>query len=168
MPDKQHLNEITNRIIGAAIKVHKTLGPGLLESAYLACLALELRRRRLRVETQKPLPLEYEGAMMECAYRIDLVVEDLVVVEVKSVKSLTALHEAQLISYLKLSGCRVGLLFNFNVRVLVDGMMRRVSNFPDDGRKAPETHERAESTEKHQADSSHERPRTQASPTEFE
>ena len=124
------LNKLTEQIIGAAIRVHRALGPGLLESAYEACLAFELAEMGLRVEQQQPLPVVYRGVRLSCGYRIDLVVDDHVIVEVKSVARVEPIHEAQLISYLKLSGRRVGLLINFNVRVLKNGVRRRVNNFP--------------------------------------
>jgi GxxExxY protein len=126
------LNLLTERIIGAAIHVHKALGPGLLESAYEACLYYELVKRGLSVERQKPLPLEYEGVRLDCAYRMDLVVDSSVVVEVKSVERLERVHEAQMISYLKLSGLKVGLIVNFNVKNLSrDGLWRKVNDFPE-------------------------------------
>ena len=127
MTERERLNGITEEIIGAAIQVHRVLGPGLLESAYEACLAFELGRRGLNVEQQKPLPLIYETVKLECGYRIDLLVEGLVVVEIKSVDALAPIHEAQVMSYLKLSGCKLALLINFNVRVLKDGIRRFVS-----------------------------------------
>ena len=127
MTERERLNGITEEIIGAAIQVHRVLGPGLLESAYEACLAFELGRRGLNVEQQKPLPLIYERVKLECGYRIDLLVEGLVVVEIKSVDALAPIHEAQVMSYLKLSGCKLALLINFNVRVLKDGIRRFVN-----------------------------------------
>ena len=127
MTEKQRLNTITENIIGAGIKVHRALGPGLLESAYEACLAFELAKRGLRVVAQKPLPLVYEEVKLECGYRIDLLVEDSVIVEIKSVDAVAPIHEAQIMSYLKLSGCKVGLLINFNVTVLKDGIRRFVN-----------------------------------------
>jgi GxxExxY protein len=127
MNNRQLLNNITENIIGAAIQVHKSLGPGLLESAYEACLAFEVKKRGLRVETEKALPLIYEDVKLDCGYRIDLMVEGAVVVEVKSVDAIAPIHEAQLITYLKLSGCTLGLLINFNVRVLKDGIRRFVN-----------------------------------------
>ena len=127
MTERERLNGITKSIIGAAIEVHRTLGPGLLESAYEACLAHVLKGRGLRVEVQKPLPLVYHDVKLECGYRIDLLVERSVVVEIKSVEALAPIHEAQAISYLKLSGCKVGLLINFNVLVLKDGIRRFVN-----------------------------------------
>ena len=106
---KDRLNALTERIIGAAIDVHRALGPGLLESAYEACLVFELIERGLQVERQKPLPLVYQGVTLDCAYRMDVVVVDEVIVEVKSVEKLDHVHEAQMISYLRLSGKQVGL-----------------------------------------------------------
>ena len=125
--ERERLNGITERIIGAAIQVHRALGPGLLESAYEACLAFELGARGMSVEQQKPLPVVYQGVKLECGYRIDLLVEGAVIVEIKSVESLAPIHEAQVITYLKLSGCKVGLLMNFNVPVLKDGIRRFVN-----------------------------------------
>ena len=127
MTEKERLNAITKSIIGSAIQVHKSLGPGLLESAYEACLAFELGKRAIRVEVQKPLPLTYEQVKLDCGYRIDLLVEGSVVVEIKSVDALAPIHEAQVITYLKLSGCKLGLLINFNVQVLKDGIHRFVN-----------------------------------------
>jgi GxxExxY protein len=125
---KERLNEITDQIIAAAIEVHRALGPGLLESAYEACLAHELAERGLAVERQKGLPVSYRGVKVECGYRIDLLVEGAVVVGLKAVERLEPIHEAQLLSYLKLSGCKVGLLINFNVRMLKDGLRRMVKD----------------------------------------
>jgi GxxExxY protein len=127
MTERERLNGITEKIIGAAIQVHRVLGPGLLESAYEACLAFELGRQGLKVEQQKPLPVIYERVKLECGYRIDLLVEGLVVVEIKSVDALAPIHEAQVMSYLKLSGCKLALLINFNVRVLKDGIRRFIN-----------------------------------------
>ena len=127
-----YFNAVTEQIIGAAIDVHRVLGPGLLESAYEACLTFELVKRQLRVERQKPLPLTYERVKLNCAYKMDLVVEECVVVEVKSVARLDRVHCAQLLSYLKLADLRIGLILNFNVKVLLDGgVVRRVNRFPD-------------------------------------
>ena len=123
---KQSINEITEKIIGAAIAVHKELGPGLLESAYEACLVYELAQSGLKVESQKPLPVFYRGANVDCGYRIDLLVEDQVIIELKSIEKLEPIHEAQLLSYLKLSGHKIGLLINFNVRLLRNGIRRFV------------------------------------------
>lgn len=128
MAERESLNRITSGIIGAAIKVHRALGPGLLESAYEACLAYELGQQGLKVEQQKPLPLVYQEVNLDCGYRLDLLVEEEVIVEVKAVDRLAPIHQAQLLSYLKLSGCEVGLLINFNVKVLKEGICRMVSN----------------------------------------
>ena len=125
------LKRVTEGIIGAAIAVHKTLGPGLLESAYEACLAYELVKRGFKVERQKELPLNYQGVHLDCGYRLDLLVEDAVVVELKAIEGLSPLHEAQVLSYLKLSGCKVGLLINFNVRMLVTGIRRIVNGLEE-------------------------------------
>ena len=127
MTERERLNQITKTIIGAAMKVHRTLGPGLLESAYEACLAYELEKAGLLVETQKAVPLVYEMVKLECGYRMDLMVERLVVVEIKSVEAIAPVHEAQTLSYLKLSGCKVALLINFNVFALKDGIRRFVN-----------------------------------------
>ena len=127
MIDRERLNKITETIIGAAIQVHRTLGPGLLESAYAACLAYELGKRGLAVEEQKAVPLVYEQVKLECGYRMDLLVEQSVVVEVKSVEALAPIHEAQAMSYLRLSGCQLALLINFNVTVLKDGIRRFIN-----------------------------------------
>ena len=131
MEEKSRLNRITESIIGAAIDVHRALGPGLLESAYEVCLAFEVAQRGLKVEQQKPLPVVYRQVKLDCGYRLDLLVEDSVIVEIKAIDSLAPIHQAQLLSYLKLSGCRVGLLINFNVKVLKDGIRRVVNDFPD-------------------------------------
>ncbi len=117
-------NEITREIIGAAIEVHKHLGPGLLESAYEECLAHELQLRNLKVERQKAVPVVYKQTKLECGYRIDLLVEGKIVVELKSVGGLGPIHEAIILTYLRMSGHRLGLLINFNVSVLKDGVRR--------------------------------------------
>ena len=114
------------QVIDAGLKVHRALGPGLLESAYEVCLAHELNLRGVSVSRQVPLPLHYEGLRLEAGYRLDLVVADAVIVEVKAVESLSRLHEAQLITYLKLSGLRLGLLMNFNVPLFKDGVRRLI------------------------------------------
>jgi len=132
MLEKDRLNTLTETIIGAAIAVHHEIGPGLLETAYEACLAYELMDRGIFFVRQKPLPLVYRGVRMDCAYRVDLLVEDAVVVEVKSLERIGRVHEAQLRSYLRLSGCKVGLLLNFNVKwFTAEGIKRVVNNFPD-------------------------------------
>ncbi len=124
--DKYLHAALTGKIIGAAIEVHEALGPGLLESAYEACLCHELVARGLCVERQVALPVMYRGQQVDCAFRMDIVVEGAVVVEIKSVEAIAPIHEAQLMTYLKLSGLRVGLLMNFNVRILKEGIVRRV------------------------------------------
>lgn len=121
-------NEISKIIFDCALRVHKALGPGLLESAYEECLCFELRKLSLKVEKQKPLPLIYEEVRLEIGYRLDLLVEDKVVVEVKSVENLTDIHLAQVITYLKLSNCKLGLLINFNVTLIKNGVKRVVNN----------------------------------------
>ncbi len=131
MDEKDRLDSVTRRIIGAAIEVHRRLGPGLLESAYEICLAYELRQNGLKVEEQKPLPIVYREVKLDCGYRLDLVVEDSVVVEIKAVEQLAPIHDAQLLSYLRLSEKRVGLIINFHVRVLKNGIKRIVNEFPD-------------------------------------
>lgn len=120
------INEVSGQVIDAAMKVHTALGPGLLESAYEGCLLHELRKRGLRAAKQVELPVVYDGVQIDVGYRIDLLVEDLVIVELKAVEALAPIHEAQLITYLKLSGKKVGLLINFNVLHLKDGIKRRV------------------------------------------
>jgi GxxExxY protein len=129
--DGDELNRITERIIGAAIEVHRALGPGLLESAYEACLAYELATQGLGVERQKPLPVVYRDVTLDCGYRIDLLVDGAVIVEIKAVDRLAPIHDAQLLSYLRLSGLNVGLLINFNVKLLKNGIRRLVNEFPD-------------------------------------
>lgn len=123
---EDRVNLITETIIGAAIAVHQQLGPGLLESAYEACLAFELADRGLRYERQKELPVVYRGVRVDCGFRIDLLIEGMVVVELKAIDELQPIHEAQLLTYLRLSGCKVGLLMNFNVRYLKNGLRRLV------------------------------------------
>ena len=121
---EEESNTLTGKIIGAAIDIHRALGPGLLESAYEACLIYELRLRKLKVESQKPIPIFYKVVMLDCGYRVDLVVEGQVIVEIKSVSNLVPIHESQLLSYLKLSDCKIGLLINFNVKYLKEGIRR--------------------------------------------
>jgi len=131
MGEREELDKITQSIIGAAIQVHQTLGSGLLESAYEACLVYEMGVLGLKVESQKPLPLVYKSVRLDCGYRIDLLVEDKVIVEIKSVDQIMPIHHAQVISYLKLSGCKVGLLINFNEKLLRHGVHRIVNEFPN-------------------------------------
>jgi GxxExxY protein len=121
------LNKITEQIIGGAIAVHKVLGPGLLESAYEACLVYKLGERGLKVEQQKALPVVYRDVKLDCGYRLDLLVEEQVIVELKAVERLMPIHQAQLLSYLKLADLRLGLLINFNVQLLKKGV-RRIAN----------------------------------------
>jgi len=129
--EKERLNQITGDIISAAIEVHRALGPGLLESAYEACLAFDIAKRSYKVEQQKPLPVVYQDVRLDCGYRLDLLVNEVVIVEIKAVERLAPIHEAQLLSYLKLSHCKVGLLINFNVMMLKTGICRVVNHFPD-------------------------------------
>lgn len=121
--------EITECIIGCAIKVHQQLGPGLLESAYTACLQHELLKAGLTVEREKPIPLYYDDLKIDCAYRLDLLVDDTVVVEVKAVEKFEDVHLSQLITYLRLTECEVGLLINFNVKLLKNGLRRVINTF---------------------------------------
>jgi GxxExxY protein len=118
--------ELTEKIIGGAIEVHRHLGPGLLESAYEECLCHELKLAGLKFVKQKSLPLEYKGIKLDCGYRIDVVVEDRVIVELKCVEQIAPIHEAQLLTYLKLSGIKTGLIINFNSGLLKDGIKRMV------------------------------------------
>jgi GxxExxY protein len=124
-------NELTQAIIGAAIEVHRTLGPGLLESAYEECLCRELAIRQLAFERQRPLPLNYKGVPLDCGYRLDLLVANTVVVEIKTVEALLPIHEAQVLTYLRLGGWQIGLLINFNVAKLKDGVQRLVHRFDE-------------------------------------
>ena len=124
-------NEITERIIGAAIEIHRHLGPGLLESAYEACLCYELSQLGLRFQRQLEVPVLYKGVKLDCGYRLDLLVEDSVIVEIKSTESLLPVFAAQLLTYLKICGKRVGLLINFNVPVLRNGLKRVANNYED-------------------------------------
>jgi GxxExxY protein len=120
------INRLTEEIIGAAIEVHRELGPGLLESAYEAALVYEFTLRNLRFERQKEQPVRYKGLLIETGFRIDILVDGRVVLELKAVDGVLPIHEAQLITYLKLSGCKVGLLINFNVPLLKQGITRLV------------------------------------------
>jgi GxxExxY protein len=119
--------ELTEKVIGAAIEVHRALGPGLLESAYEECLCRELDLRGLAFQRQVPLPVEYKGVKLDCGYRLDLIVQDAVILELKCIEKVLSVHEAQLLTYLKLTGKRVGLIINFNVSTLVrGGIVRKV------------------------------------------
>jgi GxxExxY protein len=121
------LNDLTEKIIGCAIKVHRVLGPGLLESAYEVCLVHELRKAGLKAERQVALPVVYEGLKLDADYFIDILVEDTVVLELKSVEHVLPIHEAQLLTYLKLANKKLGLLINFNVTLLKNGIKRRIN-----------------------------------------
>ncbi len=127
-----NVNDITHSIIGAAIEVHKRLGPGLLESAYRVCLAYELRKRGFEVVEEKPVPVVYDDIQLECGYRADLFVNDLVPVELKAKQALHPVDEAQLLSHLRLLDRQVGLLINFHEVKLVDGVKRMVNSFRDE------------------------------------
>ena len=131
MDQEERLNKITETIIGVAINIHRALGTGLLESAYEACMVYDLIQVGMKVEQQKPLPVVYRGVKLECGYRLDLMIENEVVVEIKSIDKLLPIHKAQLMSYLKLADCKVGLLINVNVEILKSGIQRVVNNFPD-------------------------------------
>jgi GxxExxY protein len=124
------INRITSTIIEAAIRVHRALGPGLLESAYLACLCYELVRAGLRIETQKPLPLVYEGVKIDCAYRADIVVNQTVIVEVKAMDDLAPIHTRQLLTYLRIANCPAGLILNFGKTTMKEGIKRVLNGFP--------------------------------------
>jgi GxxExxY protein len=119
-------NEITQDILDSAFKVHTALGPGLLESAYCECLAYELNKKGLRIEKEKPMPLVYEEVKLDCGYRMDLLVEDKVVVELKAVEAFNDVHIAQTLTYMKLSDCKIGLLLNFHTKSLKDGIKRLI------------------------------------------
>ena len=123
-------NPVTEKILGAAIEVHRHIGPGLLESAYEECLCLELSNCGLRFQRQVHLPVQYKGVRLDCAYKMDLVVEDSVIIEIKAVDALLPIHKAQLLTYLRASGKRTGLLINFNVVMLKDGIRRVLNGYP--------------------------------------
>lgn len=125
----QRINNLTEKIIGCAIEVHRVIGPGLLESAYEECLCYELSQAGIRFERQVPLPVIYKGVKLDCGYKMDIVVEGLVIVELKAVERIIPVHEAQLLSYLKLYDKKVGLILNFHVPRLRDGLKRIVNNF---------------------------------------
>ena len=125
------INELSSRIIGAAIEVHKTLGPGLLESAYEECLSHEFSFRNFSFERQKSLPLIYKGKKLDCGYRLDLVVENAIILELKSCEKIEPIHKAQLLTYLKLSGLHLGLILNFNTTLMRDGIVRIVNELDE-------------------------------------
>ena len=123
------INQLTHEIIGSAIEVHRKLGPGLLESAYRSCLCHELTLRNIQIKYEDPLPLQYKGLRLKRGYRVDIIVEGLVAVEVKSVAALAPIHDAQLLTYMRLGGWRLGLLINFNVEVLKNGIHRKILGY---------------------------------------
>lgn len=125
------INQLSSKIIGSAIEVHKALGPGLLESSYQKCLCHELRLRGISFEDEKQLPLVYKGEKLECGYRLDIVVDNAIIVELKSCEKLEPIYKAQLLTYLKLSGLKLGLLLNFNVPPMRDGIVRVVNEFEE-------------------------------------
>jgi GxxExxY protein len=128
-PESQRLDFLTSKIIGLSIEVHRAIGPGLLESGYEECLCFELSQAGLRFDRQVPLPVVYKGVKLDCGYRMDIIVEDSFIVEIKAVERTIPVHEAQLLSYLKLANKRVGSLMNFHVPVLKNGLKRIVNNF---------------------------------------
>jgi GxxExxY protein len=125
------ISELSGRIIGAAIEVHKSLGPGLLESVYEECLCHELLLRGVSFERQKPLIVKYKGKILECGYRLDMVIENRIILELKSCEKIDPIHKAQLLTYLKLSGLHLGLILNFNVPVMRNGVVRIVNELPE-------------------------------------
>jgi GxxExxY protein len=135
--DPSQFNDITRRILAGAIEVHRTLGPGLLESIYAPCLHAELTARQLHFVTQRTIPIVYKGMLLEPSYRIDLIVENLVVVELKAVNALLTVHQAQVLTYLKIAECPAGLLINFNVPRLMDGVKRLINPRAPERRHEP-------------------------------
>jgi GxxExxY protein len=129
---KRNLNQLTELVIGAAIEVHRALGPGLLKSTYEMCLCRELTLREIPFERQKPIPVGYKGIKLDCGYRADLVVDQVLLVEIKSVDSLPPICDAQLLTYLRLGGWKVGLMINFNVELLKRGIRRKVLGFSEE------------------------------------
>jgi GxxExxY protein len=127
MPVEPSVNRLTWKIIACAIAVHRTFGPGLLESAYFACMVVELRAHGLRVDVDVRVPLVYRGMKLDCGYKLDMVVEDTVVLELKAITTVLPVHEAQLVTYLKLTGKPVGLILNFNVPIMKDGITRKIN-----------------------------------------
>ena len=119
---KKNFSELSNLVIGSALEVHKTLGPGLLESTYQECMAYELKMRGISFQAEHPLPVQYKGIQLDCGYRVDLLVENEIIVELKSVEALKGIHEAQLLTYMRLAGIKQGFLINFNVRLLKEGL----------------------------------------------
>lgn len=137
--DPSAFNDITSRILAGAIEVHRTLGPGLLESIYTPCLHYELTARKLRFVAQRAVPIVYKGMPMEAGYRIDLIVQDVVVVEIKSVAAVLPVHQAQLLTYMQLTDCSVGLLINFNVPRLMEGVKRLINPRAIEKRRTEDT-----------------------------
>jgi GxxExxY protein len=131
MGEREELNKLTEGIIGPAIEVHRNLGPSLLESAYQAALAYELNQRGYKVEQQKPLPMLYKEIKLDAGYRLDFLVNEKIIVEIKSSDGISPIHDAQILSYLRLSGCKIGMLINFNVKLLKHGIKRFVSGSLD-------------------------------------
>jgi GxxExxY protein len=127
----ENINKLSSKIIGAAIEVHKAVGPGLLESAYETCLCHELNLQGVSFERQRPLPIEYKGERLDCGYRLDIVVENRIILELKSCEEIEPIHRAQLLTYLKLAGLSLGLLSNFNVTVMRDGIVRIVNQIKE-------------------------------------
>ncbi len=125
------INDLTRAILGAAIEVHRALGPGLVESAYEECLCRELALKQIPFERQRELPVEYKGVLLDCGYRLDLLVADTVVVELKAVEKFLPIHDAQMLTYLRLGGWKVGLLINFNVPALKNGIRRLVNRLEE-------------------------------------
>jgi len=125
------INDLTGKIIGAAIEVHKHLGPGLLESAYEECLCHELGLRKITYEQQKPLPINYKQVKLDCGYRLDVVVEGKIILELKSCGKIEDIYKAQLLTYLRLSGLKLGLILNFNVPIMKEGIVRVVNNLEE-------------------------------------
>jgi GxxExxY protein len=125
------LNRLTDSVIGSAIEIHRALGPGLLESTYEMCLCRELSLRQIPFERQKAIPVVYKGVTLDCGYRADLIIDRRLLIEIKSIEAVAAIHGAQLLSYLKLGGWKVGLLINFNVQLLKSGIRRRVLNLEE-------------------------------------
>jgi GxxExxY protein len=123
------MNELTEQVIGACIEVHRGIGPGLLESAYRQCLIHEFKLRGISCRHELPLPVQYKGVLLDCGYRVDLLIDERLVLELKAVDQIHPIHRAQLLTYLRLGGWQVGLIVNFNVKVLKDGIIRMVQDF---------------------------------------
>ena len=141
------INRLSSKIIGAAIEVHKALGPGLLESTYEECLCHELSLRGLSLERQKPLAVRYKGVKLDCGYRLDIVVEHAIILELKSCEKIEPIHRAQLLTYLKISGLNLGLLLNFNVTVMRDGIIRMVNELKENNLRRRDFQHSASSAE---------------------